>query len=110
MIQVRPLTLIVLIAVPACSLSAVSAAGTSWTYARKLERIQEERQVYTSIANAAVDMSSRSFIFAHGYQESLDICLIKLYGQDTMALVQKANPKKGGVGGPLDVRKSGRLP
>jgi len=110
MVQLRPLTLIVLIAVPACSLSAVSAAGTSWTYARKLERIQEERRVYTSIANVAVDMSNRSFIFAQKYQESLDICLTKLYGQDTMALVQKTNPKKGGIGGPVDVRKQSRLP
>lgn len=113
MVQLRPLTLIALMVVPACGFSAASAAGTSWSYERKLERITEERQVYMQVANSAVSMSNRAFNFAQKYQETLDICMTKLYGQSTMDLVStnaKANLKKGGVGGPLDVRKQSRLP
>lgn len=111
MVELRPLTLIALMVIPSCGLSAASAVGTSWQYERKLTRIQEERQVYMSIANSAVDMSDRAFSFAQRYQETLNICMTKLYGRDTLELVQQAsNPKKGGVGGPLDVRKQSRLP
>jgi len=110
MIQLRPLTLCVLMIVPACSLSAASATGVSWTYERKLERVQEERQTYTALANSAMGMSERAFSFAQKYQETLGICMAKLYGRDTLELMQAASYKKGGIGGPLDVRKQSRLP
>jgi hypothetical protein len=110
MVQLRPLTLVALMVVPTFSVSAACAAGTAWSYERKLERISEERQVYMTLANSAVSMSDRSFNFALKYQETLSICMTKLYGRDTVELVQAANPKKGGIGGPLDVRKQSRLP
>lgn len=89
----------------------VGAAGASFKYEQKLLRITEERQMYLSLAEQAVAMSDRSLEFALGYQEVLNICMGRLYSSPTtQAVVTNPNSKKGGIGGPIDVRKPSRLP
>jgi CTP:molybdopterin cytidylyltransferase MocA len=89
----------------------VGAAGASYRYEQKLLRITEEREVYMALAEQAVAMSDRALGFALGYQEVLNTCMGRLYSSPTtQTVVSNTNPKKGGVGGPLDVRKPSRLP
>jgi len=110
MVQLRPLTLLVLIAVPPLGASAIAAAIVSRHYERKVERITEERQGYLALASSAVNLSDRAFVFAHGYQDTLDICLAQLYRPAEIDLVAIKNTKKGGIGGPGNVRQQSRLP
>lgn len=89
----------------------IGAAGASYTYERKLLRITEEKDVYMALAEQAVAMSDKSLAFAQKYQEVLNTCMTRLYSSPTTEqVVTTINPKKGGIGGPLDVRKQSRLP
>lgn len=110
MVQLRLLTLLVLIAVPTLGASAVAVFVVSRNYDRKIERLTEERQTYSALANSALGMSDRAFIFARGYQETLDVCLTQLYRPTDLELVATKNPKKGGLGGPRTVWEQSRLP
>lgn len=94
-----------------CSVGAAGATyRASLMYEKKLERIQEERESYMAIANSAVSMSDKAFAFAQGYQEVLDTCMQRLYSSPVESPVAASRLKKGGVGGPVDVRKQDRLP
>lgn len=110
MVQLRPLTLLVLIAVPPLGSSAVTAWVVSRHYERKIERITEERQGYLALASSAVGLSDRAFVFARGYQETLNTCLEQLYRPTELELVATKQLKKGGLGGPSTVREQSRLP
>lgn len=111
MVQLRPLTLIALVVVPACGFSAASAAGMAYTYERKLERITEERQAYLALAQNAVGMSDRAFTFARRYQDTLELCMTRAYPPGVYAQIATfPAPHKGGVGGPIDARSPSRLP
>lgn len=111
MVQLRPLTLLVLIALPPVVAVAVTAGFTSEYYGRKIERLAEERKIYATLADSALGLSDRAFIFAHGYQETLDICLSRIYAPTAMAAELAApTSRKGGLGGPSTVREQSRLP
>ncbi len=89
----------------------VGIAGASYTYERKLLRISEEREVYRVLTGKAVAMSDKSLVFAQGYQEVLTTCMTRLYSSPTTEpVVTTPNKKRGGIGGPFDVRKPSRLP
>ena len=105
MVQLRWLTIVALIL---CS-GVVGAVGASVRYEGKLTRVTEERATYFAIANNALAMSDRAFIFASGYQETLDICLSRMYATPTTVAVTTAT-KKGGLGGPDSLRGNGKLP
>lgn len=110
MVQLRPLTLLVLIVALPLGSSAVTAVVVSRHYERKIDRITEERQTYAALANSALGMSERAFIFARGYQETLNTCLEQLYRPTELELVATKQLKKGGLGGPSTVREQSRLP
>jgi hypothetical protein len=89
----------------------IGAFGASYTYERKLLRITEEKDGYMAIAHQAVAMSDKSLIFAQGYQDVLNTCMSRLHSSPTTEpVVTRVSPKKGGIGGPIDVRKQSRLP
>jgi len=89
----------------------VGAAGASYTYEQKLLRISEEREGYRKLAEKAVEMSDKALVFAHGYQDVLSTCMSRLYSSPTTdPVVATVNHKRGGIGGPIDVRKQSRLP
>jgi hypothetical protein len=106
MIQLRLLTVVVLAAV-SCGLGAACAA---FKYEQKITRITEDREGYMALADKALATSDRALTFATGYQETLDICMTRLYAPTTTAVVVSKTPFNGGIGGPLDVRKPSRLP
>ena len=110
MVQLRPLSLLVLVLAPPLGASLVVAGFTSQYYERKIDRLTEERQVYSALANNALGMSDRAFLFARGYQETLDVCLTQLYRPTELELVATKNLKKGGLGGPSTIREQSRLP
>lgn len=86
-------------------------AGANYKYELKLTRITEEREAYLKLASSAVAMSDRSLTFAQGYQDVLDTCLERFYLRPTTEpVVATINHKKGGIGGPIDLRKQSRLP
>lgn len=94
-----------------CSVGAAGATyRVSLEYERKIERMQEEKEAFMAIANSAVTMSDKAFAFAQGYQEVLDTCMQRLYSRPTESPVAASRLKKGGIGGPVDVRKQDRLP
>ena len=100
--------LITALALSLCS-GIVGAAGTSVVYERKLTRLAEERAIYTAIASHALAMSDKAFTFASGYQETLDICLSRMYATPTTVAVLP-HVFKGGLGGPDPLRRSSPLP
>jgi hypothetical protein len=107
MALVRPLIVLCLMTA-SCGIGAL---GTRYTYERKLLRITEEKDVYTAIALQAIAMSDKSLIFAQEYQDVLNTCMTRLYSSPTTEqVVTTVSPKKGGIGGPIDVRKQSRLP
>lgn len=77
----------------------------------EITRIREERDGYRALAEKTTSMSNRALVFALKYQEVLDTCLAKLYSRPAVApVIFATQPVKGGIGGPDDVRKPGRLP
>jgi hypothetical protein len=111
MVQLRPLTLVAIITVSGGIGTVVSAYTSARKYEQKIIRVTEEREGYLALADKALATSDRALAFASGYQEVLDTCMTRLYrSPTTVPLVAISNPKKGGIGGPLDVRKQGRLP
>lgn len=89
----------------------VGAAGASYRYEQKIVRITEEREGYLALAERAMGMSDKALTFASGYQEVLSTCMSRLYSNPTTdPVVANVNHKKGGIGGPVDVRKQSRLP
>lgn len=109
LVQLRPLTLLFLIV----SLPALGAAGMWYVDSRKMQRVQEERAIYAELANKAVDMSDKAMMFAYGYQQVLDTCMVRLYSQTPTienVAVSKKKHVKGGLGGPDPLRGPSRLP
>lgn len=108
-VQLRLVTLLFLFV----SLPALGAAGMWFVSERKLQRIREERAIYAELANKAVEMSDKAMMFAYGYQQVLDTCMVRLYAQPLSVenvASNKGKPRKGGLGGPDPVRGSSRLP
>jgi hypothetical protein len=105
------LRIVTFVAVILCSVGA-GVAGTAWRYALRIERLQEEREGYTLLANNAAAMSQKALTFAQGYQTTLEVCLTRLYTPTLMeAGLKYTLPKgKGGMGGPLNMRGAGKLP
>ena len=87
----------------------IGGVVTAAVYERKLTRVAEERAIYFALATSAVAMSDKAFTFASGYQETLDICLSRMYATPTTVAVTTAT-KKGGLGGPDSLRGNGKLP
>jgi len=105
MLEIRPLTLAVLVS----SSCAIGAAGAAWGYERKIDRLHAERDGYLSLANATAALSEKSINFALSHQDVLESCMTRLYTPTAMEDLP-TSPHKGGIGGPRDVWRKSRLP
>lgn len=91
--------------------SGIGAAGSSHVSNKKLVRLTEERDGYKALAEKAMMMSEKSLVFAQGYQEVLILCGVRLNTVSTFEQVEVSVPrKKGGIGGPVILRKQSLLP
>lgn len=83
----------------------------TFQYESEITRLREERDGYRALAEKTTGMSGKALTFALKYQEVLNICLSRLYGNPAVEpAIFAVQPVKGGIGGPDDVRKTSRLP
>ena len=108
MVKLRLTTFVALLLVSA----GLGVLVASWFCVLRIERLREEREECALLANRAATMSAKALTFAQGFQTTLEVCLTRLYTPTLMEAGTKYNlPKgKGGMGGPINVRGTSKLP